>query len=72
MGRKWGEYLSKNQSKILEAIADNPSITIEGLSERIGIGATAVENNLKKLKEKGAIVRAGSARSGEWRINGKD
>jgi len=30
------------------------------LSEIVGIGTTAVENNLKKLKSKGAIARVGN------------
>lgn len=71
VGRKWGENLSRNQTKILEAIAADPRITINGLSEKVGIGTTAVENNLKKLKSKGAIARLGSARVGAWRINGE-
>ncbi len=69
-GEKMGENLSRNQTKILEAIATDPRITINGLSEIVGIGTTAVENNLKKLKSKGAIARVGSARGGTWRING--
>jgi ATP-dependent DNA helicase RecG len=70
VGRKWGDHLSRNEAKILEAIVADPRITINGLSEKIGIGTTAVENNLKKLKSKGAIARVGSARVGVWRING--
>ncbi|MDP3015961.1 MAG: ATP-binding protein [Deltaproteobacteria bacterium] len=72
VGRKWGEKLSKNECKILEAITDNSHITIKDLSEKIGIGTTAVENNLKKLKTKGAIERVGSARGGAWRVNGEN
>ena len=70
MGRKWGDHLSRNEAKILEVIIADPRITINGLSEKIGIGTTAVENNLKKLKSKGAIARVGSARVGVWKING--
>ena len=70
VGRKWGDNLSKNECKILEAITDNSHITIKDLSEKIGIGTTAVENNLKKLKTKGAIERVGAARGGAWRVNG--
>ena len=63
--------MSRNQTKILEAIAVDSRITINGLSEIVGIGTTAVGNNLKKLKSKGAIARVGSARGGAWRINGE-
>jgi ATP-dependent DNA helicase RecG len=69
VGRKWGDHLSRNEAKILEAIIADQRITINGLSEKIGIGTTAVENNLKKLKSKGAIARVGSARGGVWMVN---
>ena len=59
-GVKVGRNLSRNQTKILEAIAADSRITINGLSEKVGIGTTAVENNLKKLKNKGAIARVGN------------
>jgi hypothetical protein len=49
---KRGEDLSRNQTKILEAIAADPRIIINGLPEIAGIGTTAVENNLKKRKSK--------------------
>ena len=52
--------MSRNQTKILEAIAADSRITINGLSEKVGIGITAVENNLKELKSKGAIARVGN------------
>jgi ATP-dependent DNA helicase RecG len=68
VGKKRGEYLSRNESKILEAITFDPRITIIDLSEKIGIGTTAVENNLKKLKQKGAIVHVGPARGGHWEV----
>lgn len=50
--------MSRNQTKILDAIAADPRITINSLSEKVCIGTTAVENNLKKLKTKGAIAGA--------------
>jgi len=68
VGKKWGEYLGWNESKILEAITSDPHITIVSLSEKIGIGTTAIENNLKKLKQKGAIVHVGPARGGHWEV----
>lgn len=64
--------MSRNEAKFLDAIDADPHITINGLSEKIGIGTTAVENNLKKLKSKGVIARVGSARGGTWRVNAKD
>jgi len=69
VGRKWGDNFSRSEVKILDAITANPHITINELSDQIGIGTTAIENNLKKLKTKGAITRVGSARGGSWKIN---
>jgi len=70
VGRKWGDNFSRSEVKILDAIAANPHITINELSDQVGVGTTAVENNLKKLKSKGMIERVGSARGGTWWIKG--
>ena len=40
VGRKWGKYLARNELRILEAINYDPHITINGLSEKIGIVTT--------------------------------
>jgi ATP-dependent DNA helicase RecG len=54
----------------LALIAGDKFIAIPVMAEKLGISTTAVEKNLKKLKEKGAIARVGAARGGAWRING--
>jgi ATP-dependent DNA helicase RecG len=72
MGYKWGisgEKLGKSERLILETVSKNPEITISKLSERIGIGTTAVENNIRKLKEKGLLERIGSRKEGQWKVN---
>jgi DNA-binding MarR family transcriptional regulator len=49
VGKRWGisdEQLGKSEKLILEAVSDNPEITISELSERIGIGTSAIENNI--------------------------
>lgn len=71
VGNKWGiseEQLGKSERQILEAVFDNPTITISGLFERIGIGTTAIENNIRKLKEKGLLERVGSHNPCDYRI----
>ena len=65
-----GERLGETEEKILALIAGDKSIAIPVMAERLGISTTAVEKHLKKLKEKGAIERVGSARGGSWRVNG--
>jgi len=71
VGKKWGkggEKVGKSEGKILDAISNNSQITISQLSEQIGIGSTAIENNIKTLKEKGLLERIGSRKEGYWEI----
>jgi fido (protein-threonine AMPylation protein) len=65
---KLGVKLNKNQLKILELIAVNHKITIIEMAESLSISTTAIENNIKKLREKGIISRIGSDKTGSWEI----
>jgi len=65
-----GERLGETERKILAFIAGDKFMAIPAMAEKLGISTTAVEKHLKKLKEKGAIERVGSARGGAWRVNG--
>ena len=38
------------------------------MAESIGISTTAIDNNIKTLKEKDIIERIGSDRTGYWKI----
>ena len=70
LGEELGEKnikLTKNRRAILDQISKNRFITINELSKIIGISTTAVENNLKYLKDKNLIKRVGSANSGKWK-----
>jgi len=55
-------------SEILQNIQDNPSITIEKLSEKLGITTAGMRWNMRNLQKKGVIRRVGSNRSGYWEI----
>ncbi len=68
MGEKLGEKLNKNERLILEKISRNSQVTIQELSETIGISTTAVENSLKKLKDKGLARRIGPDKGGRWEV----
>ncbi len=63
-----GEKLGENEVKILESISSDPHITIQQLSEEVQISTTAVENNIKKLKEKDLLKRVGSPKGGHWEV----
>ncbi len=65
---KWSEKLNENQQKIIENIKNNPYITISELSSKLKLSTTAIENNIKKLKDKGIIKRIGPAKGGHWEI----
>jgi fido (protein-threonine AMPylation protein)/biotin operon repressor len=67
---KLGVKLNKNQIKILELIEKNCKVTIIEMANNISISETAIENNIKKLREKGIISRVGSDKTGSWKILG--
>lgn len=63
--------LTKNQQNIILEIDNNNEITYKELIEKIGIGKTAIENNIRKLRELNLIERIGDKKSGFWKINTK-
>lgn len=63
------EKKPKSREKILELLAENPKLTIAGLSATIGIGAKAVEKQLAKLRADGRLRRVGPAKGGHWELN---
>jgi ATP-dependent DNA helicase RecG len=65
---KWVEKLSKNRIKILREIHKNGKIAKRELEEKVGLSATAIDNNLEILKELGLLEREGGARGGHWII----
>ncbi|MCK5807562.1 putative DNA binding domain-containing protein [bacterium] len=62
------ENLTKNRQEILKAIDNDSLTTIAKLAEMLGISTTAIENNIKYLKENGLLKRVGSDNSGSWEI----
>jgi ATP-dependent DNA helicase RecG len=65
---KGAEKLNETQLRILKLIAEDGNLTISSLGKLIGISETAIENNLKKLKEQGFIGRVGGRKDGKWII----
>lgn len=64
-----GDRLGDNEWKILKIIWESPASSIPEIAPKVGISTTAIENNLKKLRNKGLIGRGGSPRTGYWKIN---
>ena len=66
---KWVDKLSDNRVNIIKAIHKNSKVSKRELEEKVGISATAIDNNLDSLKDLGLIERVGSAKGGHWKIN---
>lgn len=68
LGEKLGEGLGENQLKIVLFMGNNPKTSISEMAKNIKISTTAVENNIKKLKDKGIIKRIGPDKGGFWEV----
>jgi len=61
------EGLAENQKKILDLMKARPYISKRELSHEIGISPTAIDKNIKVLKEKKLLKRVGPDRGGHWK-----
>ena len=52
-------------------IMANNRISAKQIAEEISLSVRAVEKNIKELREKGILVRHGSARGGYWEVPDK-
>lgn len=56
------------QSRILQLLKNNPKLSILQLSRELGISNTAIDKNLKRLKDKGLLRRIGPDKGGHWQV----
>jgi predicted HTH transcriptional regulator len=56
----------ENHGRILEAIGNNPHITLDAIAEITAISRRTVTREIKKMQELGLLKRVGSARTGHW------
>jgi ATP-dependent DNA helicase RecG len=68
LGEKLGKRLGENQIKIIYFMKKDKFTTIIKLSDKLNISTTAIEKDIKKLKEKAIIKRVGSAKGGHWEV----
>ena len=61
--------LNTTQIKVLSEIRDNPNVTAQQLMNIIGLGKTAIQNNVSYLRKNGYIDRIGSNKTGYWKVN---
>lgn len=66
--RKNEQKLTNTQQKILDCVAEDKYISAKKMAEIIGMSGRSIENNIKKMKEIGILVRKGSPKSGYWEI----
>ncbi|MDD3361341.1 MAG: putative DNA binding domain-containing protein [Hespellia sp.] len=60
--------LTLTRQTILSEMRNNPNITQEQLMHVVGIGKTAIYNNLVFLRNNGYIERIGSKKKGYWKV----
>lgn len=60
--------LTNNRMQMLKEIRNNPNITTVQLANVLCISETAIDNNLKYLKQQGYIKRNGSNKTGYWEV----
>lgn len=58
----------KSSQKIIELIQGEPTITIAGLAQRVGITDRAIKKQLERLRAEGRIRRIGPDRGGHWEV----
>lgn len=63
-----GIEINATQQKIIELLKADSQMTGVALAEQIGISKRNIENNIKKLKELGILIRHGSSKGGYWEI----
>lgn len=64
--------VTDNQALIIRFIDENPGISTNQLSDKIGISQRKIKENISKLKSAGLIKRIGPAKGGHWQIIDKD
>ena len=60
-----------SQILILQLLKDNPRMTAELVSRRLGLSRRGVEYSFQKLKKLGLIVRRGPTKNGCWQVTGR-
>jgi len=62
------EASGKTSGKILDAVRQNPQVTIPELSAQIGVTTRSIERNLQKLQDEQRLRRIGPAKGGHWEV----
>lgn len=60
--------LNATQERLLRELRNNPNLTQPQLAFIMGLGKSAIQNNISFLKKNGYIERVGANKRGYWRI----
>ena len=53
---------------VKKLLSEDHQLSAVKLAEKIGVASRNIENNIKKLKEYGILIRHGSPKNGYWEI----
>ena len=66
---KFGEItLNGTQMEIVQRVEADNRISAKHISEELSLSVRSIEKNIKELRDKGVLVRHGSARGGYWEV----
>ena len=68
LGDRLGEKLNKTRKKIVNSMYNNSKISTTELANDLDISKTAVDKNIKFLRENSYIKRIGTAKGGHWEV----
>ena len=60
------EKLMESEQRILDILSENPAATYVDIAEKLHVSRKTVSQKIKLLKDKGIIIRVGSAKKGYW------
>lgn len=63
-----GDDINITQQKIIKLLSEDAQMNGTKLAERIGVSKRSIEINIRKLKDRGILIRHGSPKSGYWEI----
>ena len=64
--------LSNTQKKMISLLLEDAGLSAVKIAKQLGLGNSTVEKNMKKLKEKGLLIRHGSPKNGYWEVVKKE
>lgn len=67
-GKTEGKTVGRTGQRIIRLIQENPQITIPEMAVSLGVTVSAVEKQVRKLREQEIIGRIGPAKGGHWEV----